>query len=307
MVRRYEAEQSLAREEARDARKVQAAEDREEKLKQRMMSEIAAAREGGAQIGRERVAGQVLGQGGSNIAGDSPAMDPAEFANILKDNPEYEQVYRKAGLVKDAMDPRAQRATDEYDAALAAGASSATLQGLEKAKSNVLALIREERADKREDERARQFDIAEERRDKQFQASLGVRQQNADTAATRVQNAGVDRTASKDRLTTIINSANQTIRSLGDFPRRASKEEQDDWTRQRNDAVRLRDSATRELNGLFKDENKPSENPPRPGNSSDNKGSSNPGMPRPQSRAEVDKLPRGTRYIAPDGTVRTKS
>jgi hypothetical protein len=46
--------------------------------------------------------------------------------------------------------------------------------------------------------------------------------------------------------------------------------------------------------------------PPAP-NPGDNKGSSRPGsLPAPKTKAELDKLPSGTRYTAPDGTERTK-
>jgi hypothetical protein len=204
MVRRYEAEQSLAREEARDARKLQAAEDREEKAKQRMISEISAAREGGEQINRERVAGQVLAQGGANIAGDSPVMDPAEFASILKENPQYEQVYRQAGLVKDAMDPRAQRATDEYNAALAAGASSATLQGLEKAKKSVLDQIKEEG---RAAERERKDKLERDR----FEATIGIQQQRADAATARVTSG-----PSQSEVSSAESALNNAMRRVSD-------------------------------------------------------------------------------------------
>jgi hypothetical protein len=308
MMRQNEEDRRDAREEAREARKLQAAEAREEQAKQRMIQEIATAREGGEQINRERVAGQVLSQGGANIAGDSPAMDPAEFANILRDNPEYEQVYRQAGLIKDGMDPRAQRATDQYEAALSAGASSATLQGLEKAKSNVLALIREERAEKRDDESARRFDVSEERRSAADAERFRISQQNANTSATRAENAAQGRAATQERMTTIVNSQTQVLRELGSTPPRirgATPEEQEaankDWEASRNKAralIKLAQDRMTEALG---------ETSPQGGNSDDNTGSSNPGMPRPQSREELNQLPSGTRYIAPDGTVRTKS
>jgi hypothetical protein len=271
MMRRYEEDRRDARDEAREARKLQAAETREEQTKQRMIQEISAAREGGEQINRERVAGQVLAQGGANIAGDSPAMDPAEFANILRDNPEYEQVYRQAGLIKDGMDPRAQRATDEYNAALAAGASSATLQGLEKAKTNVLALIREERIEKRDAESARRFDVSEERRSAADAERFRISQQNANTSATRAEATAQGRAATQERLTTIINSQERVLGRLGNSPprlRNATPEQQEaanrEWENDRREAMELIRDARRELRKNFQEE------PPQPRNSGDN-------------------------------------
>lgn len=213
MMRQNEEAARAAREEARDMRKVdrdrQAAEDK----KQQVIAEIAAAREGGDQISRDRIAGQVLAQGGANIAGDSPVMEQSELAQLIKDNPQFEQTYRQSGLIQDAMDPRLQRATDQYDAALAAGASSTTLEGLEKTKQTALATIRDENKQKADD---RRFDIMEQRniqQQQQFMAGLGVRQQQADTAASRATGAGAPNQAAIGGAESALNNA---IRRVGD-------------------------------------------------------------------------------------------
>jgi hypothetical protein len=306
MMRSYEEDRRDAREEAREARKLQAAEAREEQLKQRMISETAAAREGADDIARGRVAGQVQGLG-SQVAGDSPVMEREEIERLLKENPEYEQVYRQAGLIKDGMDPRAQRATDQYEAALSAGASSATLQGLEKAKSNVLALIREERAEKRDDESARRFDVSEERRSAADAERFRISQQQADASTTRADTAAT-RAENRLNLNAIVSTQGQVIRDLGRSPPRirgATPEQQEaadrKWQESIDKARSIQDLAQDRLNKSF------AEPASQASNSGDNTGSSNPGMPRPQTREEVDQLPIGTRYIAPDGTIRTKS
>jgi hypothetical protein len=267
MMRRYEEDRRDARDEAREARKLQAEEDRAEARKQKMISEVAAAREGGAQMDRERVAGQVLARSGSQMAGDSPVMDSADFANILRENPEYEQLYRQAGLVTDAMDPRAQRATDEYSAAFAAGASSDTLQALEKAKTNVLALIREERAEKKQEaDRAdanRRFDQTDRR--------LDILDRNATTNQTRAETTAQGRAAREEKLTTIINSQERVLGRLGNSPprlRNATPEQQEaanrEWEEDRKEAMDLIRDARRELRKNFQEER------PQPRNPGDN-------------------------------------
>jgi hypothetical protein len=148
LMRQNEDAARLAREEARDARKLKAEEDKAEALKQRVISEIAAAQSKAGDIGRDRVAGQVQAIG-SQVAGDSPVMEQSEIAALLKENPQYEQIYRQSGIIKDAMDPRSQRATDEVDAALAIGAHSSVIDAFTKKRTAVLEEIKEENREKK--------------------------------------------------------------------------------------------------------------------------------------------------------------
>jgi hypothetical protein len=147
MMRQNEEDARFAREEARDARKLAAEEKKAEDLKQRVISEIAAAQGRAGDIGRDRIAGQVQAIG-SQVAGDSPVMEQSEIAALLKENPQYEQIYRQSGIIKDVMDPRAQRATDEVDAALGIGAHSSVVDALTKKRTAVLEEIREENREK---------------------------------------------------------------------------------------------------------------------------------------------------------------
>ena len=311
MMRQNEEDRRDAREEARDMRRIQAAEDREEQLKQRMISEVAAAREGGAQIGRERMAGQVLAASGSQMAGESPVMDQAEFANILRDNPEYEQIYRQAGLVTDAMDPRLQTISDQYDAALGAGAHSSVLDAFEKQRSAVLQQIREERTDRREDERERSNRAMEELRQQQFELT-------ARTQALRDsrQSAQELRTSYSNHLT-LIEGLRKSIQDDRRALQATHKNELASARPSEREALRARHSQEMArfdpmLQTLDADRNwirgqlgMPTGN----SNSGDNtRTQSGPGtLPEPKSRAELEELAPGTRYKAPDGTIRTKS
>lgn len=117
---------------------------------------------------------------------------------------------------------------------------------------------------------------------------------------------------SNEKLTTIVNSMNTTIRSLNEGSRGRTAEEKAEWQRQMDDAVKLRDLAQKELRGRL--EGKPAEKPtPKPapaaGKGGDN-GIVNPsdsgGMPRPKNEAERAALPKGARYIAPNGKIMIK-
>lgn len=59
--------------------------------------------------------------------------------------------------------------------------------------------------------------------------------------------------ATRDRLTTIVNSANATIKSLQDGGRGATKEAKEEWQRQYDAAVALRNQATRLLQSSLND------------------------------------------------------
>lgn len=67
-----------------------------------------------------------------------------------------------------------------------------------------------------------------------------------------------ERDANKDgskpeRLYSIINSMNQTIKNLQDSPKGKTEDERNDWKRQYDTAVRVRDRASAALDGMLKD------------------------------------------------------
>jgi hypothetical protein len=195
MMRRYEADQAVVREEARDARRLAAEESRAEALKKRVIDEIAQAQSKAADIGRDRVAGQVQAIG-SQVAGDSPVMEQSEIAALLKENPQYEQIYRQSGIIQDAMDPRAQQATDEVDAALGIGAHSSVIDALNKKRTSVLEQIREENREKK----AKADQDANNRRLDQQDRRLDILDKNV-TNRTSKSDSDKDKPPTEDQIT----------------------------------------------------------------------------------------------------------
>lgn len=114
---------------------------------------------------------------GSKVEGESPVMNKEEVLQLIKDNPQYREIYRKAGIIgSDKMDPEVRRAMDEEAAAREIGAPATTVESFRKAKVDQLARIREENKEKRSEA--------------QFQALLPIRQQTADAATARAAGAG---------------------------------------------------------------------------------------------------------------------
>lgn len=97
---------------------------------------------------------------------------------------------------------------------------------------------------------------------------------------------------SSERLSSVINSANATIKSLVDGGKGSTKESQAAWQRSMDDAVAVRDQAQALQRGALEAKNTP---PPPTG-----------AMPEPKSAAEVAKLKPGTRFKAPDGSIRVR-
>ena len=99
---------------------------------------------------------------------------------------------------------------------------------------------------------------------------------------------------SSEKLTSIINSANATIKSLDESSKGNTAEAKAEWQRQRDDAVAIRDKAiTMQKNGL-EARDKPKSD------------ATSTAMPEPKSPADLAKIKSGTRYKAPDGTIRIK-
>ena len=111
---------------------------------------------------------------------------------------------------------------------------------------------------------------------------------------------------SRDRLTTMVNSANATIKSLTEGSKGNTPEAKAEWQRQYDDAVALREKAMGLLKGSLDERNtpKPTGTPtptptPTPAPA---------GVATPKTQAEFDKLPDGAKYINPkDGLLYTKN
>ena len=116
-------------------------------MKQRVIKEIEAANTKADEISKAREATQ-LGKDANAIAGvasqvkgASPAMTSEEVNQLIKENPQYRETYRKAGLIDKAMTPdqqRMQAAEDKVQGALSIGAHSSVVDAFQKSKKDVL-------------------------------------------------------------------------------------------------------------------------------------------------------------------------
>jgi hypothetical protein len=97
---------------------------------------------------------------------------------------------------------------------------------------------------------------------------------------------------SSERLSTIINASNATIKSLSEGGKGSTKEAQTAWQKSMDDAVAVRDQAQALQRGALESKSAP----PAPTGA----------MPEPKSAAEVAKLKPGTRFKAPDGSIRVR-
>lgn len=209
MVGRYaigqaEEEQRSAREIAREERLLARKEAQEEANRQRVIKEQQLVQERADDMPIKRDV-QELGNLGAQVAGDSPVMDEAEREALIRENPQYRQIYREAGLIKDKMDPRLQRAEDESSAALGIGATSSVIDFYSKKRADVLSAIKEENRDRLASEK-------EDRLNEQFQALLPIKQQTANAATTRANKPPASGGGSRGDAT--------GIRTLQDFTNR---------------------------------------------------------------------------------------
>lgn len=100
---------------------------------------------------------------------------------------------------------------------------------------------------------------------------------------------------SSEKLTSVVNAANGTIKSLNESSKGSTPEAKAEWQRQYDDAVAVRDKATALQKGALDVKANPPAPKPETG-----------GMPEPKSAAEVAKLKPGTRFKAPDGSIRIR-
>lgn len=100
---------------------------------------------------------------------------------------------------------------------------------------------------------------------------------------------------SSEKLTSVINAANGTIKSLNEGGKGNTPEAKASWQKSMDDAVAVRDQAQALQKGAL--EAKVTSPAPKPETG---------GMPEPRSAADLAKLKSGTRYKAPDGSIRTK-
>lgn len=177
MGRAAELEWKQQEEEKSYQRKLDMEDKRGETLKQRMISEIQAANAKADEIAAGRVdkqlttdAGKIAGVA-SQVKGDSPAMSQEEIKQLMQENPQYAETYRKAGLIESkaltANQQAKQAAQDKIDAAMSIGAHSSVIEAFQKNKESLLKEIRDENRDRYEeakiDQRDRQIDLMDKR------------------------------------------------------------------------------------------------------------------------------------------------
>lgn len=176
MARAAEFDYKTQEEERSIKRKLEFEDQRAETLKQRVIKEIEAANTKADEISKAREATQLskdanaIAGVASQVKGESPAMTPEEVNQLIKDNPQYRETYRKAGLIDKAMtadQQRMQAAEDKVQGALQIGAHSSVVEAFQKSKKDVLEQIREENKERREQTRSeqtdRRLDLMEER------------------------------------------------------------------------------------------------------------------------------------------------
>jgi hypothetical protein len=101
----------------------------------------------------------------------------------------------------------------------------------------------------------------------------------------------------QERLSTVINSANATLKSLDDNGPGKTEASKALWQKQRDDAIALRDEAI----ALQKEALGARAAPPAATGTS-----TSGGAPKKVTKAEYDALPSGAKYIDPTGQIRTK-
>lgn len=151
----------------------------EEALKQRVISESEKVQQVAGEAPVKRAATDVASRLREMAPNPEEVASQAELEKYMKENPSYREGLQKAGLIgADKMDPRLRASSDRAEAALSIGAHSSVIDAYSKERDSVLKEIKEENAIKRSE-------ATEERRSKEFQALLPIRQQTADAASTR--------------------------------------------------------------------------------------------------------------------------
>ena len=192
-------ERLLARQEALDRIKADREEAKAEALKTRVATEAVQveSRAADAPIRRDAAAVSKLG---SQVAGDSPVMEQSEIEGVIRENPQYREVYRKAGLIgEDKMDPRLRAADDQSTAALELGAHSSVIDAYAKKRKDVLDQIRLENTEKKNDQQFTATMAAITQRRDASEAKLPIEQQNADANTTRAGAAVTNAAANTTR------------------------------------------------------------------------------------------------------------
>jgi hypothetical protein len=182
MMKGAEFEMQNQRDEAREQRQLRLADQLETQKEEKRAAQALEISKRADEAPLKREAAAVV-SAGSQVAGESPVATKEEVLKMIKENPQYREVYRKAGLIgEDKMDPRLRRATEEEQAAREVGASSSMVEAYSKAKRDTLALIGQENKEKREETRSEQMD-----------RRLDIMEKGANTRATKANQPAAEK------------------------------------------------------------------------------------------------------------------
>jgi hypothetical protein len=319
-------ERLLARQAALDQLKADREEAKVEALKTRVATEAVQveSRAADAPIRRDATA---LGALGAQVAGDSPMMSQEEREALIRENPQYREVYRSAGLIgADKMDPRLRAAEDQSQAALELGAHSSVIDAYSKKRRDVLDQIRLENTEKKNDQQFTATMAAITERGRQADAKVPIAQQNADANTTRagaaVTNANTPRGGGSDRtdqdITAAENALANTRAKIEKGYREPTMQEKYDpaaleaYTKKRNEYVDNHPDVKRQsarVERMYSGGGAPAA-PATPKSGDNRRGessTSSSAVARPTTKAEFDKLPSGATYVNPaDGLTYRK-
>jgi hypothetical protein len=320
------AQRQMEREEARDDRKIQREESKIEQEKQKMISDIREAKTGAERMGVDRLSGQVASVG-STIGGASPQASQEEISQMIAENPEYADIYKRSlgasGLIEQGMDPRLQQATDEYEAALAAGAGSKAVEALGKQKTDMLNIIKEEYKEKKDTATAARLEKKDDRQYEFQLEQLKIQSKNADANMTRA--LGIAQKAAetaKDTSTSELLRSLETSRKKIQMDRDAliktheakikglRREERNTEMDSFQSALSRLETESSNLDTLINQAQqriirKIEQTGPDPKTSQPTNRAAS-ALPKPTSSVELNNLPKGTKYQAPDGSIRIK-
>lgn len=308
MMRDIQDRQKIEDETRRDQRLLDLAEKKSEAESKRDAAQMAQIKEIASEAPINRAATELKGNVAGKIEGESPEMSKEEVAKLIKENPQYLETYKKAGLIgEDKINPDIRRGQDLADAALKIGAHSTVIKAIEASRDKTLSEIKEENRSKQSEanfkESQRHNLAAEETSNTRADAAM----KSANAAEARAENAGKDKGSRQERLTTIVNSSNATIKSLNDGSRGRTPEEKADWQQQMDNAIALRNSANKQLKESFVEKESAAPAPATPTATTKPNASNNAaptGLPKgaiqvgTSNGKAVYETPDGKRYIA---------
>lgn len=196
-----------------------------EALKQRVARESADVAKTAAERGAKREA-EYAGQDLSRLIAANPEMGSEEDYKKMLADPRKREAYEKAGLIEKRMDPRLQRADDEVQSALESGAHSSVIEAYSKKRTAVLDQIKQEFAEKKEENRYQEGLRRDDRLNAQLEQNAKYQNAMAEAAGKRADAATTSAAAA-----TANAQANQTRANASTTVRGTEYRTADDFTR----------------------------------------------------------------------------